>query len=126
MIRILLLMCAVFTSLFAILNSVFVFMSPDGSTLWNMSRILAALFIIGTGVLTQMFFLPKNGKHNLRQFLSLCSMGLMLLGIAGFSMAIYFGRTTGDFEYYLFPIHALLFGQGALTFWNLRQKALVA
>ena len=116
MINILLLILAIFTSLIAVLNSVFVFMFPDGSALWNTSRFLVSVFIIIVGGLTWSFVRLKSSKNNLRQLLFFCSIGLVVLGILGTLHAIYLGQTTGDFEYYLFPIHALLFGQGALTF----------
>ncbi len=120
MFNILLIVLAIFTSLIAVLNSVFVFMSPDGSALWNISRVLISVFIILVGVLTWSFVRFQGSKNNLRQLLSFCSIGLVLLGIVGSFHAFYLGQSTGDFEYYLFPIHALLFGQGALSFWFLR------
>jgi len=121
MINILLLTLAIFTSLIAVLNSVFVFMFPDGSALWNISRVLVSVFIVIVGVFTWSVSRSKSSKNNLRQLLSFCSIGLVVLGIFGTLHAFYLGQTTGDFEYYLLPIHALLFGQGALTFWILRQ-----
>ncbi len=123
MIRILLILWAAFTSLIAILNSVFVFMSPDGSALWNISRVLVSVFIILVGVLTWSVVRLKSSKYNLPQFLSFCSIGLVVLGIFGTFHAFYLGQTTGDFEYYLFPINMLLIGQGALTFWFLRHAS---
>ena len=120
MIRILLILWAAFTSLIAVLNSVFVFMFPDGSALWNISRVLVSVFIIIVGVLTWSFVHFKNSKNNLRQLLSFCSIGLVVLGIMGTLHAFYLGQITGDFEYYLFPINMLLMGQGALTFLFLR------
>ncbi len=123
MVRILLILWAGFTSLIAVANSVFVFMFPDGSALWNTSRFLASVFIIIVGVLTWSFVGLKSSKNNLRQFLSFCSIGLVVLGIFGTLHAFYLGQTTGDFEYYLFPINMLLIGQGALTFWFLRHSS---
>ncbi len=123
MINILLLILAIFTSLIAVLNSVFVFMFPDGSALWNTSRVLVSVFIIIVGVLTWSFVRLKISKKNLRQLLSFCSIGLVVLGIFGTFHAFYLGQTTGDFEYYLFPINMLLIGQGALTFWFLRHSS---
>ena len=123
MVRILLILWAGFTSLIAVANSVFVFMFPDGSALWKTSRILVSVFIIIVGVLTWSFVRLKNSKNNLRQFLSFCSIGLVVLGIFGTLHAFYLGQTTGDFEYYLFPINMLLIGQGALTFWFLRHAS---
>ncbi len=123
MINILLLLLAVFTSLIAVLNSVFVFMFPGGSALWNTSRFLVSVFIIIVGVLTWSIVRLKSSKNNLRQFLSFCSIGLVVFGIFGTFHAFYLGQTTGDFEYYLFPINMLLIGQGALTFWFLRHSS---
>ena len=122
MIKILLRFWVVFTSLIAVLNSVFIFMFPDGSILWNISRFLVSVFIIIVGVLTWSFVRLKSSKKNLRQLLSLCSIVLAVLGIFGTLHAFYLGQTTGDFEYYLFPINMLLIGQGALTFWFLRHS----
>ena len=122
MFNILLLILAIFTSLIAVLNSVFVFMFPDGSALWNTSRFLVSVFIIIVGVLTWSFVHLKSSKNNLPQLLSFCSIGLVVLGIFGILHAFYLGQTTGDFEYYLFPINMLLIGQGALTFWFLRHS----
>ncbi len=123
MFNILLLILAIFTSSLAVLNSVFVFMFPDGSALWNTSRFLVSVFIIIVGVLTWSFVRLKSSKNNLRQLLSFCSIGLVVLGIFGTFHAFYLGQTTGDFEYYLFPINMLLIGQGALTFWFLRHSS---
>lgn len=123
MIRILLILWAAFTSLIAILNSVFVFMFPDGSALWNISRVLVSVFIILVGVLIWSFVRSQGSKNNLRQLLSFCSIGLVVLGIFGSFHAFYLGQTTGDIEYYLFPINMLLIGQGALTFWFLRHSS---
>lgn len=122
MVRILLILWAGFTSLIAVANSVFVFMFPDGSALWNTSRFLVSVFIIIVGVLTWSFVRLKSSKNNLRQLLSFCSIGLVVLGIFGTFHAFYLGQTTGDFEYYLFPINMLLIGQGALTSWFLRHS----
>ena len=104
MIKLLLLTLAILTSFIAILNSVFVFMSPDGSVLWNTSRVLVSMFIMLVGFLTWSVVRLKSSKNNLRQLLSFCSIGLVVLAIMGTFNAIYFGQTTGDFEYYLFPI----------------------
>ncbi len=123
MINILLLVLAIFTSSLAVLNSVFVFLSPDGSALWNTSRFLVSVFIIIAGVLTWSVVRLKSSKYNLPQLLSFCSIGLVILGIFGTLHAFYLGQTTGDFEYYLFPINMLLIGQGALTFWFLRHSS---
>ena len=122
MVRILLILWAGFTSLIAVANSVFVFMFPDGSALWNTSRFLVSVFIIIVGVLTWSFVRLKSSKNNLRQLLSFCSIGLVVLGIIGSFHAFFLGQTTGDFEYYLFPINMLLIGQGALTSWFLRHS----
>ncbi len=81
MINILLLFLAVFTSLIAVLNSVFVFQFPDGSTLWNLSRVLVSVFIMLVGVLTWSVVRLKSSKYNLPQLLSFCSIGLVVLGI---------------------------------------------
>lgn len=121
MLKTLLILGASFTSLIALLNAVFILKSPTGSTLWDVSRVLVSLFILGVGVLTWNATFSKKPEFKSWQLLLICSLGLMLLGIAGTFMAIYSGKTTGDFEYYLFPIHALLFGQGALSFRYLRQ-----
>ena len=123
MINILLLVLAIFTSSLAVLNSVFVFMFPDGSALWNIFRVLVSVVIMLVGVLTWSVVCLKSSKNNLRQFLSFCSIGLVVLGIFGTLQAFYLGQTTGDFEYYLFPINMLLIGQGALTFWFLRHSS---
>ena len=123
MVRILLILWAGFTSLIAVANSVFVFMFPGGSALWNTSRFLVSVFIIIVGVLTWLFVRLKSSKNNLRQFLSFCSIGLVAFGIFGILNAFYLGQTSGDFEYHLFPINMLLIGQGALTFWFLRHSS---
>ncbi len=101
MVRILLILWAGFRSLIAVANSVFVFMFPDGSALWNTSRFLVSVFIIIVGMLTWSFVRLKSSKNNLRQLLSFCSIGLVVLGIIGSFHAFYLGQTTGDFEYYL-------------------------
>ena len=116
MVRILLILWAGFTSLIAVANSVFVFMFPDGSALWNTSRFLVSVFIIIVGVLTWSFVRLKSSKNNLRQLLSFCSIGLVVLGIIGSFHAFYLGQTTGDFEYYLFPINMLLDWSGSADF----------
>ena len=122
MIRISLILWTIFTSLIAVLNGVFVFIFPDGSGLWNTSRVLISVFIIIVGVLTWLFVRFKHFENNRRQFLSFGSIGLVVLGIIGTLHAFYLGQITGDFEYYLFPINMLLMGQGALTFLFLRHS----
>ena len=41
-----------FTSLFAFVNALVILMTPDGATLWNVSRLLVSVFILGVGMLT--------------------------------------------------------------------------
>ena len=48
----LLVVVAIFTSLLAVMNAIFIFMHPDGATLWNVSRFLVSVYIMGIGVLT--------------------------------------------------------------------------
>ncbi len=113
------LLAAFLSSFFALLNLFFVFKDSESLGLWISARIIAAIFIISEGILTWRCMQAKAIKPIYRELLLLSAMGLIALGAAGIPLAYHFGVVTGDFEYYLFPIHILLMEQGALTIWEL-------
>lgn len=117
----LLVIVATFTSLLAVINTICIFTHPDGVTLWNASRFLVSVYIVGIGILTWRHVLVHMTQGTTSSVLFVCSVALLSLGIAGTGLAIYNGQRSGDTEYYLFPVHWLFVGQGMLTLWYLRR-----
>lgn len=119
---ILLYVVAAITSLLAIVNASFILLTPDSVTLWDVARVVASVCIVGMGLLTWQHVRTERIGGPRTRVLGVGAVALIGLSVVGTGLALYHGQRSGDVEYYLFPLHWLVCGQGLLTLWHLRQR----
>jgi hypothetical protein len=86
----------------------------DATLLWLLTRILATLGIIATGVLTWLGILSSVRPG----LLALSNLSMVALGAATAVWTLHLGMVTGDMEYYMFVYGGSLMMQGAASLFG--------
>jgi hypothetical protein len=91
----------------------------DATLLWLLTKILATLGIIATGVLTWLGILSSVRPG----LLALSNLSMVALGAATAVWTLHLGMVTGDMEYYMFVYGGSLMMQGAASLFGFAEDS---
>jgi hypothetical protein len=120
MLKKLLLLFAAFTSLSAAAIGLHaLFIDAEGSLAWTICKAASAATVVGIGIATWQSWRANASRHFNANLLRLGAIWLIALAAASAAWTFHLARVTGDFEAWVILINVAMFGQAALTFWQL-------